>query len=207
MNAIPPIHPRRVSTAFVQMRSGACVDLLLPDLSPVKIEDIATALSRIPRFNGHTRGDQPYSVAQHSLHVVQAIEAWGYAAPVQLTALFHDAPEALIGDVVTPVKLLLGQAWADLEARLAEAVRRRFSIPLPLTYGPVRTADASLLATERRDLLLAPSWEWPGSLPPAVELRITAEPASVAYSRWLEAAHGIARRCGIDLEDRKGIAR
>lgn len=203
MNAIPPIHPRRASTAFVQLRSGACVDLLAPDLSAVTLEDIATALSRIARFNGHTRGDQPYSVAQHSLHVAQAVEAWGYTAPVQLAALFHDAAEAVLGDTITPVKRLLGPAFVALESRVEDAVRSRFRLPLRINVHPIPAADAALLATERRDLLATPAWDWGADLPPPLDIRITAEPASVAYSRWLEAAHRTAQRCGIDLDERR----
>lgn len=199
MNAISPpfaTHPRRASTAFVQVRSGACVDLLIPDLTPVSLEDIATGLSRTARFNGHTRGAAIYTVAQHSLHVAQAVEACGYTPAVQLTALFHDAAEALIGDVVTPVKRLLGPAWWAIESRMEAAIRARFGLPLPMDYAPIRQADAALLATERRDLLLPSAWTWGEDLPAALDLRIEPMEQSVAYTRWLSAASALADRCG-----------
>lgn len=206
MNAITPIagpHPKRASTAFVQVRSGACVDLLVPDLSPVTLEDIATALSRAARFNGHTKGDQPYSVAQHSLHVAEALAAWGYTPGVQLAGLFHDAAEAFVGDLVTPVKRLMGDAWTTLEARLEEAIRRRFGLIVSAGYAPIRTADLALLATERRDLLNPSAWEWPGDLPPAIEgLTIRPLPPSVAHCRWLAAAYRLGARCGVEMGER-----
>lgn len=210
MNAITPAfagHPRRASTAFVQMRSGACVDLLLPDLSAVTIEDIATNLARTARFNGATLGCQPYSVAQHSLHVAQAVEAWGYTAPVQLCALFHDAAEAITGDVVTPMKMLLGPAFAAIEWRIADAIRGRFRLPLRLDVHPIPDADAALLATERRDLLADPAWDWPIALPDPLEIRITPMPSSVAYTHWLNKARDLGQRCGIDMDEGRGVVR
>lgn len=185
-------HPRRASAAFVQLRSGACVDLLHPDLAPASLEDVATALSRTARFNGHTRGEQAYSVAQHSVHVAETLRTWGYSEHVCRAGLFHDAAEALIGDVVTPVKRLLGPAWTRLEKRAQSAVRRRFNISVAFDHPAIAIADMTLLATEQRDLLATPAWTWGASTSMALQaLRITAWPASVAYARWLAAAQAL----------------
>lgn len=205
MNAIPPTtpHPRRVSSAFIQTRSGACVDLLLPDLSPVPLSDIATSLSRIPRFLGATVGELGYSVAQHSLHVAECLAAWGYSPQIQLAGLFHDAPEALIGDCPSPVKKLLGEAWHALEARMALAVQRRFGITVALDAEPIRQADAALLRTERFLLMKPSAWPWPGddgALPLNIEIPFM--PASVAHARWQAAAVRIGDAAGVRMGDR-----
>jgi hypothetical protein len=88
----------------------------------------------VARWNGQTRGDWPYSVAEHSLLVEQIFAA---AAPDpsprwRLAALLHDAPEYVIGDMISPVKAVLGEGYGALDARLAQAVHLRFGLPAVL---------------------------------------------------------------------------
>ncbi|MEO0957649.1 MAG: HD family hydrolase [Pseudomonadota bacterium] len=116
------------------MLSGRRLDLLDPSPLDVEIEDIAHGLSRVARWNGQTEGEHPYSVAQHSLLVE---ELMGLAQPQatageRLGALLHDAPEYVIGDMISPFKAALGLDYRAFEARLAAAVHIRFGLPAEL---------------------------------------------------------------------------
>jgi hypothetical protein len=116
------------------MLSGRRLDLLDPTPLDVEVEDIAHGLAFVARWNGQTRGDWPYSVAEHSLLVE---EIFGQIAPDpssrwRLAALLHDAPEYVIGDMISPVKAVLGEGYGALDARLAQAVHLRFGLPATL---------------------------------------------------------------------------
>jgi 5'-deoxynucleotidase YfbR-like HD superfamily hydrolase len=121
------------------MLSGRRLDLLDPTPVDIEVIDIAHGLSFVARWNGQTRGDWPYSVAEHSL-LVEAIFARGEADPRwRLAALLHDAPEYVIGDMISPVKAAVGPGYAALDARLAVAVHLRFGLPAELP-APVKKA-------------------------------------------------------------------
>lgn len=195
--AIPPV-PR--SICFMQVRSGACVDLLAPDLRPVTLVDIATSLSRLPRFLGATRGPHPYSVAQHSVHVAELAAHWGAPPRLQLAALFHDAAEALTGDIPTPLKLALGEPFRRIERALEDAVRRRWRITHSLRDPMVTQCDEAMLATERRDLLAESAWSWPWPAGPLPGFVVTPWPSSVAHARWMSAAHALGTKAGVEME-------
>ena len=119
------------------MLSGRRLDLLDPTPFDIEIEDIAHGLAFVARWNGQTRGDWPYSVAEHSLLVEQAYTQMTSApqARWQLAALLHDAPEYVIGDMISPVKHAVGPAYRDMDLRIAEAVHRRFGLPARLPDG------------------------------------------------------------------------
>lgn len=150
------------SSAFVQMHSGFCVDLLAPDLTGLTLTDIATHLARLPRFNGATRGPRPYSVAQHSVLVSQILEQAQHNRLIQIAGLLHDAHEALMGDITTPTKIALGRAVVlALEQRLQGAIAARFGLsPMLFAHYGVAQADHVALATERRDLMASSAWPW-----------------------------------------------
>lgn len=116
-----------------------------PDPKLIDIRDIAIGLSREARFNGHTRGNHPYSVAQHSVmasHVVPyEMTLWG---------LLHDASEAYCKDLTWSVKTLLPE-YKELENRILKAVAEKFDLPWP-PPPEIKEADNRLLATEKRDL-------------------------------------------------------
>ena len=123
-----------VKRAWQRMLSGRRLDLLDPTPMDVEIEDIAHGLAFVARWNGQTRGDWPYSVAEHSL-LVEKI--FGVTAPDpsprwRLAALLHDAPEYVIGDMISPVKAVLGEGYGALDARLAQAIHLRFGLPATL---------------------------------------------------------------------------
>jgi len=119
--------------AWQRMLSGRRLDLLDPTPMDIEIEDIAHGLAFVARWNGQTRGDWPYSVAEHSL-LVEEIFARVAVQPVKwrLAALLHDAPEYVIGDMISPVKSAIGPSYGELDARLTAAVHLRFGLPAVL---------------------------------------------------------------------------
>jgi len=122
---------RDMKRAWQRMLSGRRLDLLDPTPVDIEIEDIAHGLAFVARWNGQTRGDFAYSVAEHSLLVE---EIFGRIAPGseirwRLAALLHDAPEYVIGDMISPVKAAVGPGYGALDERLAAAVHIRFGLP------------------------------------------------------------------------------
>jgi 5'-deoxynucleotidase YfbR-like HD superfamily hydrolase len=117
--------------AWQRMLSGRRLDLLDPTPMDIEIDDIAHGLAFVARWNGQTIGDYAYSVAEHSL-LVEQIFARLYpqaTAAQRLTALLHDAPEYVIGDMISPVKAAVGPGYEQLDKRLAAAIHLRFGLP------------------------------------------------------------------------------
>lgn len=117
--------------AWQRMLSGRRLDLLDPTPMDIEIEDIAHGLAFVARWNGQTFGDYPYSVAEHSLLVEQIFSRANPAAPAKwkLAALLHDAPEYVIGDMISPVKAAVGPDYGVLDDRLTAAIHLRFGLP------------------------------------------------------------------------------
>ncbi|MCI4643246.1 MAG: HD family hydrolase [Hyphomonadaceae bacterium] len=117
--------------AWQRMLSGRRLDLLNPSPMDVEIEDIAHGLARVARWNGQTQGPNAFSVAQHSLVVEQIVGELKPALPVEarLASLLHDAPEYVIGDMISPFKAVLGSDYKSVEGRLALAIHQRFGLP------------------------------------------------------------------------------
>jgi hypothetical protein len=127
--------------AWQRMLSGRRLDLLDPAPLDIEVEDIAHGLAFVARWNGQTRGDWPYSVAEHSLLVEEIFSRRtpGEAAQWRLAALLHDAPEYVLGDMISPVKAAIGDGYGELDARLSAAVHLRFGLPAVLP-APVKRA-------------------------------------------------------------------
>lgn len=119
------------SRAWQRMLSGRRLDLLDPSPLDVEIEDIAHGLARVARWNGQTVGDHPFSVAQHSLLVerILSLQNAGPSPRLRLAALLHDAPEYVIGDLISPFKAVIDAAYREVEERLHTAIRLRFGLP------------------------------------------------------------------------------
>lgn len=119
------------SRAWQRMLSGRRLDLLAPNPADIEIEDIAHGLARVARWNGQTKGAHSFSVAQHSLLVEQIVGAMhpGLPAADLLAALLHDAPEYVIGDLISPFKAAIGLDYKSFELRLLAAIHRRFGLP------------------------------------------------------------------------------
>lgn len=113
------------------MLSGRRLDLLDPTPVDIEVEDIAHGLAFVARWNGQTAGDYAYSVAEHSLLVEEIYGQLVPDAPVKwrLAALLHDAPEYVIGDMISPVKAAVGPEYGRLDDRLAAAIHIRFGLP------------------------------------------------------------------------------
>ena len=120
--------------AWQRMLSGRRLDLLDPTPVDIEIEDIAHGLAFVARWNGQTIGDWPYSVAEHSLLVEEIFHKAnpGLAPRWQLAALLHDAPEYVIGDMISPVKAAVGPGYGALDDRLTAAIHIRFGLPAVL---------------------------------------------------------------------------
>ena len=120
--------------AWQRMLSGRRLDIINPSPMDIEIGDIAHGLARVSRWNGQTKGKYPFSVAQHSVlveNLVQSI-APNLDQKWQLASLLHDAPEYVIGDMITPFKGVLGDRYRDIEARLEASVHIRFGLPAAL---------------------------------------------------------------------------
>lgn len=181
------------------MLSGRRLDLLEPSPLDIEIEDIAQGLSRVARWNGQTMGEHAFSVAQHSLLVLDIacrLDA-GLNSRDQLVCLLHDAPEYVVGDMISPFKAVVGGDYKSVENRLLEAIHRRFSLPVlvPATLRKaVKKADtiaafyeATLLAgfneNEAQKYFGRPLGISPAGLP------LVPMPAKAAESHFLKRFH------------------
>lgn len=175
------------------MLSGRRLDLLDPSPMDVEIEDIAHGLARVARWNGQTIGPRAFSVAQHSL-IVEAFCAElepDWPAKWRLAALLHDAPEFVIGDMISPFKAAIGATYKEIESGLQRAIHLRFGVPAAppaAVERVIKRADrasayfeavqiAGFSETEARDLFGPPR----GLRPVA----IVADPAEAAQSAYL----------------------
>ena len=140
------------------MLSGRRLDLLDPSPLDVEIEDIAHGLARVARWNGQTVGDHAFSVAQHSLLVesIFCLQHAGRRAAQRLAALLHDAPEYVIGDMISPFKAVIGGGYKEVEERLQRAIRLRFGLPAELPAR--RCASASRRRTRSPPISRRQCW-------------------------------------------------
>jgi len=132
-----PAKPRRLGAepaprAWQRMLSGRRLDLLDPSPLDVEIEDIAHGLARVARWNGQTTGAHIFSVAQHTLLVeaIARVRSPRLDRKRRLAVLLHDAPEYVIGDMISPFKSVIGDAYKAVEARLLAAIHLRFGLPV-----------------------------------------------------------------------------
>jgi uncharacterized protein len=123
--------PARRPRAWQRMLSGRRLDLLDPAPADIAIEDIAHGLARVARWNGQTLGEHAFSVAQHALVVADIAAALQPEAERRwlLAALLHDAPEYVIGDLISPFKAAVGLDYKAFEIRLLRAIHLRFGLP------------------------------------------------------------------------------
>jgi len=187
------------------MLSGRRLDLLDPSPLDIEIEDIAHGLARVARWNGQTDGAQIFSVAQHTLLVdTVARTRWpSLDRNARLAVLLHDAPEYVIGDMISPFKAVIGGAYKLVEARLLAAIHLRFGLPPKHSdeiLRIIKTADrgaAFLEATRLAGFSAAEARRFFGSPPqlsPAIERDyLTPWPAGTAEQRFLERFQAVIR--------------
>lgn len=132
--------PKTPPRAWQRMLSGRRLDLLDPTPVDIEIVDIAHGLAFVARWNGQTCGDYAYSVAEHSLlvEVICGRLKPDWPAKWRLAALLHDAPEYVIGDMISPVKAAVGPGYGALDERLTAAIHLRFGLPAILP-APVKS--------------------------------------------------------------------
>jgi 5'-nucleotidase len=139
--------PKKVAPrAWQRMLSGRRLDLLDPSPLDVEIEDIVHGLARVARWNGQTKGGHIFSVAQHALLVETLARAKTprLDAQARLVVLLHDAPEYVIGDMISPFKAVIGDSYKAIEHRLLGAIHLRFGLPPTLPEALknlIKTAD------------------------------------------------------------------
>jgi 5'-deoxynucleotidase YfbR-like HD superfamily hydrolase len=184
--------------AWQRMLSGRRLDLLDPSPLDVEIEDIAHGLARVARWNGQSVGAHIYSVAQHCL-LVEAMartRAPRLDRSRRLAVLLHDAPEYVIGDMISPFKVVIGDAYKAVELRLLTAIHIRFGLPPklpPEVTALIKFADrqaAYLEATRLAGFEAAEAKKFFGR-PPVFSAAIERDylkpwPAETAQARYLE---------------------
>ncbi len=151
-----PDIPAGHANAWIQTFTGKAVWPLHPREEDLCLEDIAHSLSRLCRFNGHCQGF--YSVAQHCVHMVEAMQVMDHPLPELRWALMHDAAEAYIADVARPLKKMI-PAFGEAEARLLEVIARKFGLGWPMPEC-IKQWDLVMLQTERRDLMGTAPMPW-----------------------------------------------
>lgn len=165
--------PAPAPRVWQRMLSGRRLDLLDPSPLDIEIADIAHGLARVARWNGQTVGDHAFSVAEHSLLVEdlfgrmaragsgatgnKSVTATALDTTVswRLAALLHDAPEYVIGDIISPFKAVLGDGYKAVEGRILAAVHLRFGLPASLPAGvtaAIKRADRAAAFLEATQL-------------------------------------------------------
>ncbi|SMH43716.1 YfbR-like 5'-deoxynucleotidase [Mesorhizobium australicum] len=195
--------PGAPARAWQRMLSGRRLDLLDPSPLDVEIGDVAHGLARVARWNGQTRGDHAFSVGQHSLVVEAIFHAMRPEASLaqRLAALLHDAPEYVIGDMISPFKAVVGGGYKEVEARLQAAIHLRFGLPAKLSEAlkkDIKRADqvaayfeatelAGFTTSEAAQYFGRPRWISPE------KLDLAPKPAKTVEREFLKRHEALAR--------------
>ena len=189
---------RATPRAWQRMLSGRRLDLLDPSPLDIEIEDIAHGLARVARWNGQTHGDHIFSVAQHTLLTEEIARRRTGAVDrrLALALLLHDAPEYVIGDMISPFKVVIGGAYKAMERRLLNAIHVRFGLPPELPaeiVAIIKAADRGAAFLEATALAGFGATEARRVFGPRPTLRAAAEkdyltpwPADTAKRRFLQ---------------------
>ena len=132
--------------AWQRMLSGRRLDILHPDPKDVEVEDIAHGLARVSRWNGQTRGEHAFSVAQHSVFVEKIFRQTvnEYTKDDCIYALFHDAAEYVIGDIISPFKAAMGGSYKEVEMKLQKVIYEKLKLKTEVDeelYKNIKKAD------------------------------------------------------------------
>jgi 5'-deoxynucleotidase YfbR-like HD superfamily hydrolase len=175
---------------FIETFTGTAFRPLAPVLDDIWIEDIAHALSNQCRFSGHVR--EFYSVAEHSVRVSELLEEWGEDRDVQFWGLLHDASEAYLVDLPTPLKQSeeFGEFYRTAEEQLMRMICNKFGM-VERMPDPVKIADAVLLATEARDLMPYVPKHWSNLMVKPMGRRIIPTSPAVSKYTFLQRFHSL----------------
>lgn len=202
---IRPARGARPVRAWQRMLSGRRLDILDPSPLDVELDDIAHGIARVARWNGQTLGEHVFSVAQHSC-LVEDLALWldpHLDGADRLTVLLHDAPEYVVGDIITPLKAALGGGFVAIERRLLAAVHVAFGLPAETRPGLarlVKKADriaAWLEATELAGFSAADAdfaFERPDRRPEVPANALVPWPAHLAETRFRDRVALCSRR-------------
>ncbi|MEL7482269.1 MAG: HD family hydrolase [Pseudomonadota bacterium] len=186
--------PVKEPRVWQRMLSGRRLDLIDPSPFDIEIEDIAHGLARVARWNGQTSGSHAFSVAQHSVIVEHLC---GHLSPdlageKRLMALLHDAPEYVIGDMISPFKAILGDSYKGVEKRLEEAIHMRFGLPgrMPAPLKKlIKRADnicAWFEAVQLAGFSEAEATGFFGAPPEDIRLQLEPLPAEQAHAQFMD---------------------
>ena len=187
------------------MLSGRRLDLLNPSPLDIEIEDVAHGLARVARWNGQTAGEHPFSVAQHSLVVEAAVVHLRPSLEPRwrLAALLHDAPEYVIGDMISPFKAVLGGDYKAVESRLEAAIHLRFGLP-PHVPAEIKNLikqgdriSAFYEAVQLAGFAPAEAVKLFGQPPPGTAVQLAPWPTGEAQTRYLQRYQALAEACGL----------
>src|SRR5271163_1554587 len=191
--------------AWQRMLSGRRLDLLDPSALDIEIDDIAHGLARVARWNGQTSGTHIFSVAQHCLLVeaLARLHEPRLDRGRRLAVLLHDAPEYVIGDMISPFKAVIGDAYKAVERRLLTAIHLRFGLPAqsaPQLEDLIKAADreaAFLEATRLARFETTAALKFFGR-PPALSAAMERDylkpwPAETAQARYLDRFEKLVR--------------
>jgi 5'-deoxynucleotidase YfbR-like HD superfamily hydrolase len=199
---------RASNRAWQRMLSGRRLDILDPSPLDIELSDIAHGLARVARWNGQTLGDFPFSVAQHSILVLEIFRSLypEASAREQLYAVLHDAPEYVMGDIISPFKAAMGGNYKDVENRLLAAIHLRFSlgaVPSATLVRRIKRADKRAAYHEAVELAgFAPEEarrffgerNRPASALHAFDRLISPWPTREAYERFVGAVEDLGAR-------------
>jgi 5'-deoxynucleotidase YfbR-like HD superfamily hydrolase len=199
--------------AWQRMLSGRRLDLLDPSPIDIEVEDIAHGLSRVARWNGQTSGALPYTVAQHSLLVEEFCLQMkpGWPAKWRLAALLHDAPEFVIGDLISPFKAALGEGYKAIERRLQRAIHLRFGLPAVLPGAVEKSikradrASAFFEATQLAGFDHVEARRLFGPPRDLAQIEIKAAPTAIVQARYLKRFREISRLLAPESGDNVSI--
>jgi 5'-deoxynucleotidase YfbR-like HD superfamily hydrolase len=194
--------------AWQRMLSGRRLDLIDPSPLDIEIDDIAHGLARVARWNGQTTGKHAFSVAQHSMVVddIAIVTAPGIGAAGRLAVMLHDAPEYVIGDLITPFKTLLGGEYIAVEERLRRAIHLRFGLPAVLPgslAARIKAADRAAAfyeATQLAGFIETEAEKYFGR-PRGVDpqtLALDPQPAATAEREFLKRFRTIAKSAAVE---------
>jgi 5'-deoxynucleotidase YfbR-like HD superfamily hydrolase len=184
--------------AWQRMLSGRRLDLLEPSPLDIEIEDIAHGLARVARWNGQTKGAHAFSVAQHCVLVERLTQDLNprITREVRLMALLHDAPEYVVGDLISPFKSAIGANYKDLELKLQAAIHLRFNLPakvpaaLAVLFKKADRLSAFYEATQLAGFEDGEARRLFGPPPPGLKTpRLQPLPTAEAQTQFLERFH------------------
>lgn len=195
-----PAPPR----AWQRMLSGRRLNLLEPSALDIEIEDIAHGLARVARWNGQTRGEHAFSVAQHCLLVTEIAALWrpNWGPQWKLAALLHDAPEYVVGDLISPFKAAVGLDYKKFELRLLAAIHMRFSVPVALpddVAATIKRADrcaAFFEATQLAGFTLEEGRKIFGAPKNVPEFKLKPLPATAAQAAYVALHAKLMKQAG-----------